>query len=381
MTEPPQPTLAHRRPTSEHLVAIARRFLGPQASLSIEELVAGHINLSWRVDVEGGRSFLLQRINHHVFRDPVTLMRNVARVTDHLRARLAERGATGIERRCLRLVETLDGSDHHVDDDGWLYRLYRFIEGAATYVKADDPRRVGAAAHAFGCFLADLAGLDPAEVVPSIPRFHDIAYRFEQLERAVRGDPLSRALGCRAEIEGFLEHRALLDRVDHRELPQRVVHADAKLTNVLFDAITGEVLCVIDLDTVMPGLACHDFGELVRSMSHRFDEDERRAERVRCDPELLDAICRGFVAGAAPLLEAGEVASLVDGALLMTVENGVRFLADHLEGDRYFRVGRPDHNLDRARTQLALLRSLIEQEERVRTAVDRAWRSVHAAGC
>ena len=378
MTSAPVPVEAHRRPSPQHLESVAQRFLGPHR-LSIQELVAGHINLSWRVDVEDGQSFLLQRVNHHVFRDPVAVMGNVSRVTAHLWEKLDARGVGWDTRRCLRLIPTREGALHHVDDQGWLYRLYHFIADAATHVRADDPQRVEAAAHAFGSFLADLADLDPAELRAAIPRFHDTAHRFEQLDRALSDDSLGRASNCRAETEGFLAHRRLVDRLEEAALPLRVVHADAKLTNVLFDAGSHEALCVIDLDTVMPGFACHDYGELVRSMGHRFSEDEPAAERVRCDLELVDAISRGFVGGASAVLAAAEVASLVDGALLMTVENGIRFLADHLSGDRYFRVGRPGQNLDRARTQLALLRSLCAHEEQLRDAVDRARRETGPA--
>jgi hypothetical protein len=374
MTAAADPAAAHRRPDARHLERVLGRFLGA-APASVEELVAGHINFSWRVRVADGPGYLLQRINHHVFRDPAALMENVARVSAHVRAELAARGVADLDRRCLHLVETRDGALHHVDEDGWLYRLYRFIPGAVTYVRADDPRRVEAAAFAFGAFLEQLAGLDPTSLHETIPRFHDTADRYRQLERAASEDAQRRAAGCRAEIEGYLEHRELAGR-PRGELRLRAVHDDAKLTNVLFDRATGEALCVIDLDTVMPGLACYDFGEMIRSMGHRFAEDEPDPAPVRCDLELAAAIARGFVAAAAPALDDAEVASLVDGGLRMTAENGVRFLADHLAGDVYFRVRRPGQNLDRARTQLALLRSLRAEEDRLREIVERSWRAV-----
>ncbi|HVS12978.1 MAG TPA: aminoglycoside phosphotransferase family protein [Thermoanaerobaculia bacterium] len=374
MTVAGDPGAAHRRPDARHLETVLRRFLGPTPG-RVEELVAGHINFSWRVRVARGPGYLLQRINHQVFRDPVAVMENVARVTEHVRAELAARGVDDLDRRCLRLVATRDGALYHVDEEGWHYRLYRFIPGTVTHVRAEDPRRVEAAAFAFGAFLEQLAGLDPASLHETISRFHDTGDRYLQLERAVAEDARGRAAGCRAEIDGYLEHRALAER-PHGDLPLRAVHDDAKLTNVLFDEATDQALCVIDLDTVMPGLACFDFGEMIRSMSHRFAEDEAEPAHVRCDLELAAAIARGFLAGAGPALSAAEVASLVDGGLRMTAENGVRFLADHLAGDLYFRVRRPGQNLDRARTQLALLRSLRASEDRLRETVDRAWRTV-----
>jgi Ser/Thr protein kinase RdoA (MazF antagonist) len=375
MTETTTYESLHRRPSAQHLEEVARRFVGSQR-VAIEEMVAGHINFSWRLELGDGRGYLLQRVNHHVFHDPVALMGNVARVTRHVHDKLAARGVADLARRCLRLVPALDGELYHVEEEGWLYRLYDFIPKTATYVKADDPRRVEAAARAFGEFLADLADLEAGELVETIPRFHDTAHRFEQLDSALSEDPLGRVAASRAEIDAFFEQHCLLERLDAGALPRRVVHDDAKLTNVLFDDASDEALCVIDLDTVMPGLVCFDYGEMVRSMSHRFAEDEPDAGRVHCDLELALAISRGFVGGAAAMLTASERASLVDGGLLMTLENGVRFLADHLDGDRYYRVERPNQNLDRARAQLALLRSLRAQEDQLRETVERAWREV-----
>jgi aminoglycoside phosphotransferase (APT) family kinase protein len=280
-------------------------------------------------------------------------MENVARVTRHLRGPL-------------RLVPTLEGATFFEDDRGGVWRLYGFIEHAVTRAEPTGPGDAERAARAFGAFQRSLVDLPGPRLHETIPHFHDTPRRLDALEHAVQCDVAHHASGARPEIAQVRARSGLapilVQAAARGAVPERIVHNDAKLANVLFDATSDEALCVVDLDTVMPGLGLYDFGDLVRSMATRAAEDERDTGRVRVEPELFEAIARGYLAGAGDLLTRAERELLVAGAEVIVFEQAVRFLIDHLEGDRYYRVARPGHGLDRCRTQLALLGSLLDQQ-------------------
>ena len=322
---------------------------------------AGHINASYVVTTPRGGRFFLQRLNRHVFPDLDALMENVARVTRHVGGPL-------------RLVPTREGLAWARDDQGDVWRLYGFIEGAVgrTMASAADAER---AAGAFGAFQRALADLPGPRLHETIPHFHDTPRRLESFECAVQRDSAGRAAEARkeiAQVQGRRELAAVLVKAAASgTVPERIVHNDAKLANVLFDAASGEALCVVDLDTVMPGLALFDFGDLVRSMATRAAEDERDTSRVRLEPELFESIARGYVAATRELLTPAERELLVPAAQVIVFEQAVRFLIDHLEGDRYYRIARPGHNLDRGRTQLALLDALLAAERALQQIVTR----------
>ena len=322
---------------------------------------AGHINASYVVTTHRGGRFFLQRLNRHVFPDLDALMENVARVTRHVGGPL-------------RLVPTREGLACARDDQGDVWRLYGFIERAVARAMASaaDAER---AAGAFGAFQRALADLPGPRLHETIPHFHDTPRRLESFECAVQRDSAGRAAEARkeiAQVQGRRELAAVLVKAAASgTVPERIVHNDAKLANVLFDAASGEALCVVDLDTVMPGLALFDFGDLVRSMATRAAEDERDTSRVRLEPELFESIARGYVAATRELLTPAERELLVPAAQVIVFEQAVRFLIDHLEGDRYYRIARPGHNLDRCRTQLALLDALLAGERALEQIVTR----------
>ena len=322
---------------------------------------AGHINASYVVTTPRGGRFFLQRLNRHVFPDLDALMENVARVTRHVGGPL-------------RLVPTREGLAWARDDQGDVWRLYGFIEGAVgrTMASAADAER---AARAFGAFQRALADLPAPRLHETIPHFHDTPRRLESFECAVQRDSAGRAAEARkeiAQVQGRRELAAVLVKAAASgTVPERIVHNDAKLANVLFDAASGEALCVVDLDTVMPGLALFDFGDLVRSMATRAAEDERDTSRVRLEPELFESIARGYVAATRELLTPAERELLVPAAQVIVFEQAVRFLIDHLDGDRYYRIARPGQNLDRGRTQLALLEALLAAERALQQIVTR----------
>jgi Ser/Thr protein kinase RdoA (MazF antagonist) len=340
---------------------------------------SGHINQTvLAVFEQDGRMqrYVQQRINPVVFPDPEKVMENVARVTAHQHTVLRREGASDLDRRALQLVPTRSGALSFVDATGAHWRTYHFVEGASSHDTVRTPRDAAVAAEAFGRFQAQLIGLPGPRLHETIPRFHDARLRLAALLAAVRTDRCQRSSGCRSELEFVLTREAMVDRLlslhASGAIPERVTHNDTKLNNVLLDDRSGEAVCVIDLDTVMPGLVNYDFGDLARSATCSAAEDERDLSRVRLEPALFTALCEGYLRGAAAFLSPAECAELAFSARLLTLVIGIRFLTDHLAGDRYFRVQRENHNLDRCRTQLRLVASMEAQRDRMEEIAARA---------
>jgi hypothetical protein len=357
------------------LFAVARAFELPGRAESFERHGSGHINDTWAVALGESpvRRVLLQRINTEIFRDPGGLMANVARVTRHLSEKLADRPDAG--RRTLSLIPTRDGADFFRDADGGVWRVYRFIEGAASRDVLTSEREACEAARAFGTFQRLLADLPPPRLVETIPHFHDTPRRLDRFRDVVADDPVNRAAGAAAEIAFVLSREALAGSLASPLaagiLRERVTHNDTKVNNVLLDDATGEGICVIDLDTVMPGLLLHDFGDMVRTATNPVAEDELDLSKVVASEPMFEALVRGYLPTIGDALSAFERGRLVEAGRLLTFEVGMRFLTDHLEGDVYFRIRRPGQNLDRARTQFALVASLEEHEEKLERLVER----------
>lgn len=341
-------------------VAAAFASDGPVASVAI--LGGGHINDTFLVTAAGAAGAsrsVLQRINAAVFTDPDAVMANVERVCGHVSGRLEAEGLPDADRRCLRLVPTRAGRGWHVDAAGGRWRCYRFIPGATARDVATSPRQAFAAAAAFGRFQALLADLPGGRLVETIPHFHDTPRRFADFRAVLASDPHGRAAAVSREIDFVLAREAgaglVVDAIARGEVPERVSHNDAKFANVLLDDVSGEGLCVIDLDTVMPGSPLYDFGDLARTCAATAAEDEPDLDRMGVSPEMFAALSAGFRGAAAGTLTPREIALLPAAARLITLEQGVRFLADWLAGDTYYRVRRPAHNLDRARAQFRLV--------------------------
>jgi len=360
-----------------HARDVASRFAvdGELRTLASHEV--GHINESWvAAFAQGGgqRRFLLQHVNRFVFRAPQGLMENMVRVTRHVAAHLERERTPDRERRVLGLVTTRGGDTHHTEPDGEVWRLLPFIEGTRSREVAETAGEAESAARAFGLFLRQLADLPEPPLHETIPHFHDTPSRFVALDRAVSRDVAGRVSPARAEVDALSSRAelggALVALAEDDPSLVRTAHNDAKVSNVLFDLATDEPLCVVDLDTVMPGLALHDFGDLVRSTVSDSAEDEQDLSRVRVRVPVFAALARGFVDGADDLLRPVEREHLVTAAKVIVLEQAVRFLTDHLEGDPYYRIHHPGHNLERARTQLRLLESLEEHEADLRREVD-----------
>lgn len=349
-------------------LGVAGRFATEARAVGAERFVGGHINRSWIVTcADGGRlttRYLLQRINERVFPRPDRVMENVERVAAHLGPPPA-------------LVRTRDGDRAwHVDDGGGHWRMWTFVEGAVSVERPADADAAYQAGRAFGDFQRRMRDYRGPRLHETIPGFHDTPARLAALERAAAADPLGRAAPARSALTWVAERRelagALADRLRRGELAERVVHNDAKMSNVLLDAATGAAVCVVDLDTVMPGLSLWDFGDMARSMTGTAPEDEPDAARMDVRRDLFAGAARGWLDGAGELVTAAERALLVTAAQVITFEQGVRFLADYLLGDVYYPVARPEHNLERCRAQFALVDAFTREEPRLMRAVRRS---------
>lgn len=334
-----------------------------------ERYHGGHINDTYFATYaapDGLRRYVHQRINVTVFRDPLALTENISAVTRHLREKLMAYGAGDIDRRVLRLLPTREGADMLVTAHGDYWRTYPYIERTASYGIARGPKDAYSAARAFGEFAALLADFPAHTLHEILPRFHDTSARFQALIAALERDERNRAAQAKSEIASALRLEplctALQDVAAAAHLPLRATHNDTKITNVLFDESSGEAICILDLDTLMPGLTLYDVGELVRTASTRAAEDEPDPGKVHVDPELFQAVASGFIAGAGGMLAEAERDAFVTAGKVLAFENGIRFLTDHLNGDVYFRVHREGQNLDRARAQFAVVDSLERQE-------------------
>ncbi|MCX7885759.1 MAG: aminoglycoside phosphotransferase family protein [Verrucomicrobiae bacterium] len=349
---------------------VTTRFAVEGEFCGAEEWGSGHINDTYRASyrTDGGIvHYIHQRINHHVFRNPEAMMQNIARVTSHLQEKLGPEGA----RHALRLVPTREGAAFCRDEEGNYWRTYNFIGGARSYDTIETPQQAYEAARAFGEFQGLLIDFPPPRLLETIPDFHHTPKRFAALERAIEQDAVNRAVRARAEIEFAVRHKGLANLLLNANLPERVTHNDTKINNVLLDDLTCEAVCVIDLDTVMPGLALYDFGDMVRTATCRAPEDERDLAKVTVEPELFEAVARGYLTATRGFLTAAERNLLVASGKVITFEIGVRFLTDYLQGDVYFKVHRDGHNLDRCRSQFKLLQSIIDQEDRLCRMVER----------
>jgi len=356
---------------------IASRFALDGAFVDAARCGTGHINDTFRVECrgeEGKRLYTLQHINRNVFKDPAALMENVVLVTSHQRRILEQRGVPDVDRRTLTVVHTHDRSPCHVDQDGEMWRCYVFIDDVNIYDAVEEPRHAFGAARMFGEFLRNVADLPPGSLRETIPGFHNTPKRMRDLLGVIESDLVNRASGAGREIEFALARQPmtslLVDGHEAGKLPGRVTHNDTKLNNVLFDAGTGEGICIIDLDTIMPGLALYDFGDMVRSSTSTALENERDLSKVYMQMPMFEALVRGYLESAGDVLVEEEKRLLAFSGKLITFEIGIRFLADHLAGDTYFRVHREGENLDRCRNQFKLVESIEEQEEAMNKLVE-----------
>ena len=330
---------------------------------------SGHINETWLVETDRPHRYILQKVNTSIFTDGRGLMNNIILVTEHLRKKDPD------PRHVLTLVPAKDGGLYISRGENELWRMYEYVNGGICLDLAETPEEFGLSGKAFGAFQMLMADFPAEKLVEVIPGFHNTPGRFRALKEAIREDKMDRAASARREIDQFLEREdqagLLADLQRKGELPLRVTHNDTKLNNVMLDEKTREPLCILDLDTVMPGLAATDFGDSIRFGASTAPEDEPDTGKVHLDLRLYEAYAKGFLSACGAALNSMELDTLADGARLITLENGVRFLTDYLEGDTYYHTSRPGQNLDRARTQLALVIENEQNEGRIREMIRR----------
>ena len=335
-----------------------------------KEVESGHINTTYLAtyrDDEGELArYILQRINEKVFPEPLVVMKNIERVTHHINRKVFQK-KRDFGGQTLNLYPGRDGKNCVEGPLGGVWRCYNYIEGCCTYDVVENTRQAYQAARAFGAFQDLVSDLPVSKVAVTIPGFHDTPARFATLLEAIRQDPLQRVATVAREISFIKERESIIgvlqDHLEAGRLVERVTHNDTKLNNVMIDEETDEAVCVIDLDTVMPGLALYDFGDLIRGATSPVEEDEKDLSKVEMRLPMFEAIVEGYLETARGFLTPLEIELLPFSAKLISLEAGMRFLTDHLLGDQYFKIHREGHNLDRCRTQLALMKSIEEQED------------------
>ncbi len=318
--------------------------------------------------------YILQRINHNVFKEPEKLMENIVGVTQHLRKKIIAAGGDPL-RETLNIIPTTDGKSFYKTEDGNYWRGYIFIEGAQTYQVVENLNHFYNGGRAFGKFQKLMSDYPAETLHETIPDFHHTAKRYKAFQEAVEKDVKNRAKLVKEEIK-FVEDRAaetsiLVDYLAQGKLPLRVTHNDTKFNNVMIDDETGEGICVIDLDTVMPGLSLYDFGDSIRSGTNPAAEDEKDLSKVWMELTLFEQFTKGFMETAGESLTPLEIDLLPFGAKIMTFECGMRFLTDYLNGDVYFKIHREDHNLDRCRTQFKMVADMEQKESQMKAIVNK----------
>ena len=354
------------------LSQVCRNFATGGEFVSAAPYGGGHINDTYLVTCTCGK-FIVQRVNTAIFREPEALMENFRTVTTHIAAKIAAAPQDGLRRETLHLVDARDGRCFYRDGDKNFWRCYRFVDRAVTYDIIENASQAFTGAAAFGEFQSDLADL-PGRLNETIKDFHHTPKRLAALKRAVASDPCGRLNTVGAEVEFMLKRERFcslyIDMQKAGELVERITHNDTKLNNVLIDEASGRSCCVIDLDTTMPGLPHYDFGDMLRTGTSPAAEDERDLSKVCMRFGMYEALLRGFLSTAGAFLTPTEKAMLPQSGMLLTLETGIRFLTDYLEGDVYFKTARPDHNLDRCRTQIKLVESMEKQLDAMRRLCD-----------
>ena len=354
---------------------VCASFRIPGEITEYRSLTSGNINTTYYVVCQHGeerKEYLVQRVNSYVFKEPEKVMHNIELVTSHIQRQNEARGITGRRTR-LHFHHTAEGKNFLVLNDGEFWRLSNFVEDSVSFDTAENPLVLKMSGKAFGQFARQLADFDAAKLHETIPHFHDTRRRLETFFAHVEEDPCGRCAEVQEEIAQIREARGVACRlnemVDRGELPLRVTHNDTKTNNVLFDKDTLEPLVVIDLDTVMPGLAAHDFGDTIRFAASTAAEDEPDVSRVSLDLELFRAFAEGYIGAAGDLLTPAELDSMALGASTITLELASRFLDDYITGDKYFKTLYPSHNLVRTRCQLALFADMMRKMEQMQEIV------------
>lgn len=362
----------------KHLQEISKQFQIYGEIQHAETFKIGHINEAYSATYDQGGTrvrYIHQKINSHVFQNPPAVMKNLMRVTTHLRRKLELQEAADITRRSLILIPTRTGQSFYRNGSNEFWRTFVFVEGVQTFESVQTPEQAFQAGRAFGEFQSLLVDLPGGRLIETIPNFHNTRKRFSALQQAIHKDHYNRAREAKAQIDFALARENLvdviLDAMTRGRIPERITHNDTKFNNVMLDVKTGEAMCVVDLDTVMPGCALYDFGDMVRTTTSPTLEDEKDLIKVSMNMPIFKKLAEGYFSSAGSFLTQAEKNLMAFAGKLITFEIGIRFLTDFLSGDTYFRIHRPGHNLDRCRTQFKLVESIEQQEKAMQKFVDK----------
>jgi len=362
----------------KQLQQISKKFQIYGEILHAETLKIGHINETYTATYDQGGTrvrYIHQKLNRNVFKNPAAVMKNVMRVTTHLRKKQEARNIRDATRRSLVVIPARDGRSYYENGDNEVWRTFVFIEGVETYEAVQSPQQAFQAGRGFGEFQQLLVDLPGERLFETIPDFHHTRKRFAVLQQAIERDRYNRAKDAKTEIAFALKHEpvadVILSAMAKGSIPERITHNDTKFNNVMLDVLTGEAMCIVDLDTVMPGCALYDFGDMVRTTTSPTLEDEPDLSKVKMHMPMFKELAKGYLSTAGQFLTKSEKSQIAFSGKLITFEIGIRFLTDYLSGDTYFRIHRPAHNLDRCRTQFKLVDSIERQEEAMQHYVDR----------
>ncbi len=357
----------------EQIKDVAQHFCIEGEILSAESYGCGHINTTFLVTTDKNKSYILQKINTGIFVNPGELMENINNVTIYLSNIIKDEGGDP-QRGVLHIIPSCEGKLYITINDG-TWRMFSFVNDSVTLQVIEHPVDFYYAGKAFGKFTRQLDSYPADTLHETIKNFHNTPSRYNDFEAAVKENASGKAESVAEEIEFVRERKdfcsLFTDKIENNTLPLRVTHNDTKLNNVLFDRKTGKPIAVVDLDTVMPGLSLYDFGDAIRFGTNPAAEDEKDLDKVYCSLELFEAFTRGYLEECGQLLTDEEINMLPYAGKMMTLECGMRFLADHIAGDVYFRIHRENHNLDRCRTQFKLVKDMEEKEEQIKEIINR----------
>lgn len=360
------------------LVSLISEFRIDADIASVKAFGSGHINDTFRIVNRdpNGHDYLLQRINHHVFKDVPLLMNNLVIVTDHLRKKLNGLPQQAVDKSVLTVIKTKNGEPYLLDQNGNYWRAFYFLNGTKSYDLVTTEKQAFEGGKAFGNFQSLLADLDIYLIKDTIPDFHDIEYRLNNLKKSIGANKAGRVNMVSSEIDFIMQRSEAMSDIlrmgRNGVLPLRIVHNDTKFNNVLLDS-EDHAQCVIDLDTVMPGYVAYDFGDSIRTIINTAAEDEADINLIGLNIPLFEAYTQGYLQESVGFLTEQEVNSLIKGVLLLPFIQAVRFLTDYLDGDIYFKTNSPEHNLQRTRAQLALVKKLEENQDKLNQAILDTW--------
>lgn len=356
------------------LTKIAARFNLSGTVVKIEPFGNGHINDTYRISTAQPESpdYILQRKNHHVFKDIPGMMENIVRVTKHIRQKLEDRNVRDINKNVITHIQTPKGDYYYKDKEGNFWTVFLLIPGSHSVENIENPEHAYLAGKGFGHFQRQLEDLPGEPLNETIVDFHNIEFRYRNFRKALDINHENRKAKCEKQIEFVLkkekEMHTLIRAQQNGEIPQRITHNDTKINNILFDNF-GQILCVIDLDTVMPGLVHFDFGDAIRTAANTAEEDEADLSKIAINLEIFEAFAKGFLEETKAFLSEKEIELLPHAAKFMTFIMGIRFLTDYLEGDVYYKINHPEHNIERCRAQFKLVEEIEKQEDKMKEIV------------